>query len=313
MLPESSIQSQTTDVMPAFELPSLLIIGDPNGLKVAREALVELELGWEVAFAGSAFEALDVPAVRHIDVILVDLGNPHIEGPDLVENLHSHFPQIPIVLMSAPYGVSEALECMRKGAANHFPRELLDAEPAAVLESLRAAARDHERRRTTFARLDNQYFEFTLHNERSEVPAIAGGLAEAALKTGLCDQTTAARISVALEECLLNAIIHGNLEVSSDLRQQDESAYYQAIDARRTQSPYAERRIKVVARISAKEAVYIVHDEGMGFDVTQVPDPTDSENLFRVGGRGILLMRSFMTSVHFGDGGRRVTLVRRKN
>ena len=45
--------------------------------------------------------------------------------------------------MSVPYGVNAAIECMRKGAVNHFPRDLLDTEPAAVLETLRSAARDH--------------------------------------------------------------------------------------------------------------------------------------------------------------------------
>ena len=59
--------------------------------------------------------------------------------------------------------------------------------------------------------------------------------------------------------------------------------------------------------------MYVVQDEGSGFDSTKVPDPTNPENLFRVGGRGILLMRSFMNAVHFSDGGRRVTLVRRRS
>ena len=249
--------------------------------------------------------------MRAVDVILIDLGNPHIEGVELVDGLHSQFPHTPIVLMSAPFGVNVSLECMRKGATNHFPRDLLESEPTAVLETLRAAAGDHHRRRTALARLDNLYFEFTLANDRGEVPAIAGRLATAAVECGLCDRGVGTRIGVAIEECLLNAVVHGNLEVAGELRQADEAAYYREIDARRGQAPYALRRVKVTARISSKEAVFVIQDEGSGFDVASVPDPTDPKNLFRVGGRGILLMRSFMTSVHFADGGRRVTLVKK--
>ena len=131
----------------ACELPTMLIVGDPSGLNVAREVLIELELGWEVVFAGSAFDAHDIPSIRDVDVILVDLGNPHVEGVELVESLSSTFPHTPILLMSAPYAVNVALEGVRKGAVNHFPRELLDSEPSAVLETLQAAARDHRRRR----------------------------------------------------------------------------------------------------------------------------------------------------------------------
>jgi CheY-like chemotaxis protein/anti-sigma regulatory factor (Ser/Thr protein kinase) len=309
-LPESAVD--TSSPSQAGELPTLLIVGDPTRMNVAREALVELELGWDVAFANSTCDALDVPAVRQTDVILVDLGNPHIEGVELVEALHSRFPHTPIVLMSAPYGVRDALDCMRKGAVNHFPRDLLDSEPAAVLETLRAAAHEHAYRRTALARLDSANFEFTLGNDRADVPTVASWLTDAAVEAGVCDRGASSRVAVALEECLLNAIIHGSLGISSDLRQNDESDYYRAIEARRTQFPFSGRRVKLTARISATEASFVVQDEGAGFDINQVPDPTDPENLFRVGGRGILLMRSFMTTVDFADGGRRVTLVKRR-
>ena len=308
-LPDTALSQANSQ---ASQLPTLLIVGDPNGLHVAREALVELELGWEVVFAGSAFDAHDVPAVRSVDVILVDLGNPHIEGVELVESLHAHFPHTPIVLMTAPYGVSVALEAVRKGAVNHFPRDLLDSEPAAVLDTLRVAARDHARKRTALARLDNLYFEFSLQNDRTQVPAVSGRLTEACIETGLCDRSSATRTGVALEECLLNAVIHGNLEVSSELRQADEQAYLRQIEERRSRSPFKERKVKVTARISRSEGVFVVQDDGPGFDVSKVPDPTHPANLFRIGGRGILLMRSFMTAVHFNDRGNRVTLVKRR-
>jgi anti-sigma regulatory factor (Ser/Thr protein kinase) len=70
--------------------------------------------------------------------------------------------------------------------------------------------------------------------------------------------------------------------------------------------------VTVTARLSRREGVFVVQDEGPGFDVRTIPDPTDPANLFRVGGRGILLMRSFMTVVQFGDRGNRVTLVKRR-
>ena len=311
MLLETALQAETS-VEPPLHLPTLLIVGEPGGLRVAREALIELELSWEVIFAPSAAEAHAIPAVRAVDVILVDLGNPHIQGVELVEALHANLPHTPIVLMSVPYGVSVALEAVRKGAANHFPRDLLDTEPAAVLETLRASAHDHRRRARAAARMGHQAFDFTLDNDPAEVPAVVARLADAAVEVGLCDRPTARRIGVAVEEALLNAIVHGNLEVSTDLRQEDEAAYDRRIAERRGQSPYALRRVTLSARLSRAEGVFVVRDEGRGFDVTRVPDPTDPENLFRVGGRGILLMRSFMTAVQFDDRGTRVTLVKRR-
>lgn len=311
MLLEIGLPAETSVDTPV-QLPTLLIVGEPGGLHVARDVLIELELGWEVIFASSAAEAHAVPAARNVDVILIDLGNPHLDGVELVGSLYTELPHTPIVLMSAPFGVSVALEAVRKGATNHFPRDLLDTEPAAVLATLRAAADEHRRRAQAAGRLDSQAFEFTLDNDPAEVPAVVAGLADTAVEVGLCDRPTARRIGVAVEEALLNAIVHGNLEVTTDLRQLDEGAYHRQIQTRRAQSPYQERRVKLSARLSRAEATFVVQDEGRGFDVSLVPDPTDPGHLFRVGGRGILLMRSFMTAVRFADRGTRVTLVKRR-
>jgi anti-sigma regulatory factor (Ser/Thr protein kinase) len=240
------------------------------------------------------------------------LGNPHVDAVELVGSLHTRLPHTPIILMSAPYGVSVALEAVRKGAATHFPRDLLDTEPAAVLETLRAAAGQHRRRTQAAVRLDSQSFEFTLDNDPAEVPAVVARLADTAVEVGLCDRPTARRIGIAIEEAILNSIVHGNLEVTGDLRQLDEGAYLQQIHNRRGQSPYLERRVRLTARLSRTEASFVVQDEGRGFNVARIPDPTDPEHLFRVGGRGILLMRSFMTAVQFADRGTRVTLVKRR-
>jgi FixJ family two-component response regulator len=311
MLLETALTAESSVEAPV-RLPTLLIVGEPGGLRVAREALIELELGWEVIFASSPTDAHAIPAVRNVDVILIDLGNPHVDGVDLVDSLHTKLPHTPIVLMTAPYEVSMALAAVRKGAVNHFPRDLLDTEPAAVLETLRAAADENRRHAQAAARLDSLAFEFTLENDPAEVPAVVARLAEAAVEVGLCDRPTSRRIGVAVEEALLNAIVHGNLNVSSDLRQLDEGAYHRQIQMRRGQLPYMDRHVALAARLSRSEARFVVRDGGVGFDVTRVPDPTDPNNPFRVGGRGILLMRSFMTAVEFADRGTRVTLVKRR-
>jgi len=59
--------------------------------------------------------------------------------------------------------------------------------------------------------------------------------------------------------------------------------------------------------------VITIGDEGPGFDPSKLPDPTDPANLEMASGRGILLMRTFMTDVHYNNNGNVVTLVKRRN
>ena len=51
-----------------------------------------------------------------------------------------------------------------------------------------------------------------------------------------------------------------------------------------------------------------VHDNGGGFDLAAVPNPTTPENLEQPGGRGLLLMRGYMDHVEYTDGGRKVVM-----
>ena len=92
-------------------------------------------------------------------------------------------------------------------------------------------------------------------------------------------------IQLALEECLTNAVKHGNKE--------DDA-----------------KRVHFQCEISGAHFWAQIRDEGGGFRPEQVPDPTEEENLTAVGGRGLLLIRSYMTDVCYNDHGNCVTLLK---
>ena len=58
---------------------------------------------------------------------------------------------------------------------------------------------------------------------------------------------------------------------------------------------------------------YTIRDEGPGFDVNNLPDPTDPANLEKPSGRGMLLIRMFMDAVRYNDMGNEITLEKRKD
>jgi serine/threonine-protein kinase RsbW len=95
-------------------------------------------------------------------------------------------------------------------------------------------------------------------------------------------------VHLALEEAVANAIKHGN------------------------QSDYG-KTVRIRCRLSPDRVWIEVTDEGPGFAVSSVPDPTDPGYIDRPSGRGILLMRSFMTRVEFNDLGNLVTLEKQRS
>ncbi len=90
-------------------------------------------------------------------------------------------------------------------------------------------------------------------------------------------------VRLALEEALVNAIKHGN---GMDPTKQ---VY---VDCQ-----FTDDRVRIV-----------IQDEGGGFDCSTVPDPTAEENLDKPGGRGIMLMKAFMSHVEYNDVGNRLLL-----
>ena len=106
----------------------------------------------------------------------------------------------------------------------------------------------------------------------------------------------------------MNAIVHGNLEVASKLRESDSEAYHSLVEQRREEAPYRERRVDLRLTLSRDRLECVIRDEGPGFDVRSVPDPRDEENLMKCSGRGLLLMMSFMDEVTFNEKGNEVMM-----
>jgi anti-sigma regulatory factor (Ser/Thr protein kinase) len=118
------------------------------------------------------------------------------------------------------------------------------------------------------------------------------------------------RVGVALEEALLNAAYHGNLEVQSELREKDCALYYDLARERTRIRPYSERSIFVDVDLTEDRVRYVVRDEGPGFDPRTLPDPTDPANIDRPCGRGLLLMKTFMDDVEYNETGNEVTMTK---
>jgi serine/threonine-protein kinase RsbW len=68
------------------------------------------------------------------------------------------------------------------------------------------------------------------------------------------------------------------------------------------------KRLRCSYHISADCVFLEVEDQGQGFDPLQIPDPLAPENLERPGGRGVLLMRYYMTWIRYNERGNCVTL-----
>ncbi len=127
------------------------------------------------------------------------------------------------------------------------------------------------------------------HSYRStqEVPELLRPLEQAMAEAGYGEKDIFA-VRLALEEALVNAVKHGH---KHDPRKRATFRY----------------------EVTAERVVLEVEDEGPGFDPGRVPDPLAEENREKPSGRGLFLMRAYMTSVTYNDRGNRVTLCKHRS
>jgi CheY-like chemotaxis protein/anti-sigma regulatory factor (Ser/Thr protein kinase) len=267
--------------------------------------------GLTAIYASNGREALDVIELEHPEVVVTDLQMPEMNGLELVQQIRATHPSIPVVLMTAHGSEDIAIRALKVGAASYVPKRESARDLLETVESVLEAAqtkRGHDRLMGFLTRTESQ---FVLDNDLALIPPLIAHLKENLAVMGGCDETMLLRVSVALREAVLNAIDHGNLELDSRMREESEVNYHRLGEERRQQAPYRDRRVHVMARETPAEAVYVIRDEGPGFDPSRLPDPLDPANLESASGRGLLLIRTFMTEVRHNATGNEITLIRR--
>ncbi|MCA9263592.1 MAG: ATP-binding protein [Planctomycetales bacterium] len=264
-------------------------------------------------FAETGEHALEMIEEATPDIVLVDLVMPGISGLELVERVRGAHPQVPSILMTSQGNEEIAVQALQKGASSYVPKVQFADELASTVRSVLRQARHARTHHRLIGYLVESTCRFELVTDTSLIPPLIEYLQEMLAQLRLCDETERTRVGVALDEAIVNAVYHGNLELDSDLREHDSAGYHDLAAARAKQPPYVERKLRVHARVCSEQAEFTIRDEGPGFDPGTLPDPTDPTNLENVSGRGILLMRTFMDEVHFDERGNEVTLVKRKS
>jgi len=119
-------------------------------------------------------------------------------------------------------------------------------------------------------------------------------------------------LAICLREIVVNAVEHGNLEISFEEKtaSQRDGTYHELLRRRRLHPAYRQRRIAVEYSISAVRATFRVTDEGKGFDTSAWVKAEEIDAGLLEHGRGIFMTRSGFDQVVYSDLGNQVTLVK---
>ncbi len=166
------------------------------------------------------------------------------------------------------------------------------------------------------SRIVNRSFALEIPSKFEWINRTVSYLEQHALDIPWGDAITGSRVALSLHEALTNAIVHGNLEVSSDLKEAKEAGRFaEALAVRSTQEEYSSRCVHVLVEHNEHRIAWTITDEGKGFDVEKVLKRAASEEpSMLASGRGVMLMLASLDDVQYLHNGRqcRMTLLNPK-
>jgi len=290
-------------------MPMLLIADDSE---LDRMVIVELlkkePLDWLVEQVASAEEAVRLMKEIAFDVVITDVLMEGMSGLELLNHVHRQPRKVPVIVVSGQDTRDAAIAALQNGATNYIPKNSL---PALLGETVRqvldaaSAEKDYQR---LIATADEMRFRFKLNNDLSLIRPLISMIQQMALGMSVLSNEDTTRLGIALDEAIVNAICHGNLELSHDemsyvRRHLHAKCPIDVVEQRRMLAPYDSRCVYVASLITREGVKVSVRDDGKGFALGSV----DQEQL----GRGVTLIQNLVDKATFNEAGNEITLLKR--
>ena len=151
--------------------------------------------------------------------------------------------------------------------------------------------------------------QFRVPTRRELIPVLRDRLLQGLREYHVVKGTRENHFCMALEEALNNAFYHGNLEISSELKEDGSSRFIELAAEREMLSPWCRRSVRVIEMVSAFGLWITISDEGSGFNVRAALDRCNDPESLLASGRGLLMMRAFSDELFFNSTGNEVNLV----
>ena len=289
-------------------MATILVVDDSAVDRRIVRGLLEHAGDDEVLEAIDGEAALAAIAEREPDVVITDLLMPRMDGFALVEALKEDSPGVPVILMTGRGSEEIAAKALQHGAACYVAKSRLAHDLVPTVQRILSAAREDRTHARLLHHMQSCRLEFQLRNDLSLIRAAVNLLQLMLRCLPLADEIERLRVGIALEEALKNAYFHGNLELGGMSPPPAREDYPALAADRLLTAPYRDRRIYVTAQIGRDDAVFVVRDEGAGFDAAGWLEKTAVLDADAACNRGMSLMRSIMDDLRYNPAGNEVTL-----
>jgi DNA-binding NtrC family response regulator len=102
----------------------ILIVDDEAAILLAIDTTLKMSGLNHTLRCQQSTDVLEILRKRSVEVMLLDLTMPQMDGHEVLEAVHTHFPEIPVIVVTGAVDVETAVQCMKAGAFDYVVKPL---------------------------------------------------------------------------------------------------------------------------------------------------------------------------------------------
>jgi DNA-binding response OmpR family regulator len=273
--------------------------------------------GWDCTVVADVTKFGDELERTGYDIVIADAAMPGLNPMLLLGEVFKKRPSQALVVIGDSGSSSHDLRMMRSGVTDVITKPVDLAWLERCVEQAISAKRQEERERLAYRFITSERTEmrFTCR-ELGEAQTISLPLLSRLVEAQRLAENDGLKLRLAIQEALLNAVEHGNLELKSTWKEEimpDGSDKFSFVRRERMQDPeYADRSICLTSWFNQDALEIVVKDEGRGFMHAGKPPSVNMHNVSCFG-RGMNLICNAVDEVRYSNGGSEITLIKRLN
>ncbi|MFN3680469.1 MAG: response regulator [Nitrospira sp.] len=287
--------------------PCTVLLVDPSPDLRAGLARDAEQLGLTVITASDPSEA--VVSLERVapDIVITDLFPSDEAGLTLIQTLRSRGRRCPVIVTSTDASGPMVAKAFRVGATDYLQKPIMMEEFAQVLARVRPVEEQGIAPPLPLLEFEQR---LVLANDIAYVEETVLWLTQMVAR--MVPEAVQVGLRGALQELLLNAIEHGNLEISSEEKKQAvaEGCYDALLNEREARPVFRDRRVIVEVSYEgqARRLRYRIIDQGKGFDWQAIwSRQLQWMNMTEGSGRGLLLTKALFPDLSYNERGNEAT------
>lgn len=241
------------------------------------------------------------------DIVISDMRLPDKNGNIVVKEIKEIDRDVPIIIITGYSDHQLILSAMKNGAVDLLKKPFKPNDLKYLINKIETLFRKIKvKLSASFVQWEKRHIIIRndIHIIRSVVDFIFSNIDYISEDVSF--------MKIGLQEVLINAIEHGNLDITNKEKQEllDRGDYNRILKERMQQTEYRDKFVDIEIFSTPEYLKVSIQDMGKGFDLSSIPDPENPENFLKESGKGILMAIHAFDRVDYNDAGNCVTLIK---